>query len=68
MKEGCYELWSAAELVAMKFYQKGCHTFVLTCTTNLLMKGPLNRQPMIDLSRAVRFLRKHASGFHIQPG
>lgn len=56
-----------AEIVALEFYQKGYNTFVLTYTTNILMRVPLKLQPLKDLSRALRFIRKEASAFHIDP-
>lgn len=56
-----------AELVAIKFYHKGFNVFVCTYTTNTLMTEPLKTQPMQDLSRAIRFIRKNATEFHIDP-
>ncbi len=55
------------EIVAKKFYEKGYQTVVLTYTTNLLQMAPLGRQPMADLSRAIRLIRAHAEAFHIHP-
>ena len=49
-----------AEIVALEFYEKGYNTFVLTYTTNILQDCPLKKQPLWDLSRAVRCLRKNA--------
>ena len=56
-----------AEIVALEFYKKGYNTFVLTYTTNILMRVPLKLQPLKDLSRALRLIRKEASSFHIDP-
>lgn len=53
------------EIVAKKFYQMGYNAFVCTYTTNLLGITPLKMQPLRDISRAVRFIRKHAEEFHI---
>lgn len=53
------------EIVAKRFYEMGYQTFVLTYTTNLLMSAPLKEQPMKDLSRAIRYVRKHAEDFRI---
>lgn len=66
---GSYAYVSPAEgeIVAKEFYSKGYHTFVLTYTTNLLSAVPLKTQPMQDLSRAIRFIRKHSEDFHIHP-
>jgi len=55
------------ELVALKFYEKGYKTFVCSYTTNFLMMKPLKNQPMKDLSRSIRFLRKNADEFNINP-
>lgn len=55
------------ELVALKFYEKGYNAFVCTYTTNLLKMAPLKLQPLRDLSRAIRFVRKEAEQFHISP-
>lgn len=54
-----------AEIVAMKFYGKGYNVFVCTYTTNRLMSVPLKMQPMKDLSRAIRFVRKNSVSFDI---
>lgn len=56
-----------AEIVALEFYNKGYNTFVLTYTTNFLMREPLKFRPLKDLSRALRFIRKEASLFCINP-
>lgn len=59
---------SESELVAKKFYEMGCNTFVCTYTTNLLGNAPLKKQPMRDLSRAIRYIRKNADLYKINPG
>ena len=56
---------SEAELVAKKFYAKGYNTFVLSYTTDLLSMEPLRLQPLNDISRAVRYVRLHASDFSV---
>ncbi|MCM3160784.1 alpha/beta hydrolase [Metabacillus litoralis] len=53
------------ELVAKEFYHKGYNTFVMTYTTNLLKNTPSKIQPLMDLSKAVVFLRKSAEMFNI---
>lgn len=53
------------ELVALKFYEKGYQVFMLTYTTNFLQMAPLKDQPLKDLSRAVRFVRRRSEEFHI---
>lgn len=53
------------ELVAMEYYRMGLNVFVLTYTNDITMCVPLKKQPMSDLSRAVRLLRKHAAEYHL---
>lgn len=53
--------------VAEKFYDAGYNAFVLTYTVNPLSSCPLRLQPLQDISRAVRFIRKNAAGFHVDP-
>ena len=49
-----------AEIVAKSFYDRGMNAFVLTYTTDITMSVPLKKQPLNDISRAVRFIRKNA--------
>lgn len=63
----CFVAPSEAEPVAMEFYSSGYNAFVLTYTVNPLTQEPLRMQPLMDLSRAVRFVRKNADSFHINP-
>ena len=56
------------ELVAKRFNELGYSCFVMTYTTNQLMRVPVMDQAMKDLARAVRFVRKNASGYKIDPG
>lgn len=56
---------SEGEIVAKKFYEMGYQTAVVTYTTNLLQMVPLKMQPMKDLMRAIRFMRKHAEELHV---
>lgn len=56
------------EIVAEKFYEKGYQAFVLTYTVNPLGNAPLKEQPMRDLSRAIRYIRKSAGVFGIDAG
>jgi len=55
------------EIVANVFYEKGYQVFVLTYTTNYTYTAPLMRQPMHDLGRAIRMIRKDAPNFHVDP-
>lgn len=56
---------SEGELVALKFYEKGYQTFVLTYTINFLQSVPLKLQPLKDISRAVRYIRRNAETFGV---
>lgn len=53
------------ESVALTFYEMGYQVFVLTYTTNCTWRGTLGMQPLKDISRAVRYIRKHADAFHV---
>ncbi|MCR5129679.1 MAG: alpha/beta hydrolase [Lachnospiraceae bacterium] len=53
------------ELPAMEYYRMGMNVFVLTYTNDITMSVPLKRQPMEDLSRAVRLIRRNAEEYHI---
>lgn len=65
---GGYSAVSPAEgePVARRFYEKGYQAFVLTYTTNLLQNAPLKLQPLHDISRAVRYIRKEAGHLNVQ--
>ena len=49
------------ELPAMEFVNRGMNAFVLSYTTDITMSVPLKKQPLEDISRAVRFIRKKAA-------
>ena len=53
------------ELPAMEYYKMGMNVFVLTYTNDITMSVPLKRQPMEDISRAVRLIRRKADEYHI---
>jgi acetyl esterase/lipase len=53
------------EIVARDFVRRGYNAFVLTYTTNFLQSVPLGFQPMKDLSRAIRYIRKRAKEFNV---
>ncbi len=65
---GAYRYVSPAEghMVAEEFYRAGYNVFVLAYTANYL-DTPLNMQPLNDISRAVRIIRKHAEQCNIDP-
>lgn len=58
---------SEGEIVARSFYEKGWQCFVLTYSINMLDLCALNEQPLHDISRAVRFVRKNAARFFADP-
>lgn len=53
------------ELPAMEYYRMGLNVFVLTYTNDITMSVPLKKQPMEDLSRAVRLVRSRADEWHV---
>lgn len=55
------------ELVAKRFNELGYNCFVMTYTTNQLMREPVMDQAMKDLARAIRFVRKNADEYRIDP-
>lgn len=63
----CFVAPPEAEPVALSFYRAGYNAFVLTYTVNPLTLVPLHTQPLRDISRAVRYIRKNAGAFHIDP-
>ncbi|MCR5213151.1 MAG: alpha/beta hydrolase [Eubacterium sp.] len=54
------------EMIAEVFYNKGLNAFVLTYTTDITMSVPLKKQPLEDISRGVRFIRKHGAEYNIE--
>lgn len=54
------------EIVAKKFYEAGYQAFVLTYTTNMFQIAPLEKQPLKDISRAVRHIRGNAEKLRVQ--
>ena len=55
------------ELVAKRFNELGYNCFVMTYTTNQLCREPVMDQAMRDIARAVRFVRKNAAEYRIDP-
>lgn len=53
------------ELPALEYYRMGMNVFVLTYTNDITMSVPLKRQPMEDISRAVRLVRQKAEEYRI---
>ena len=64
---GGYEFVSPTEggIVAEKFNSLGYNAFVVTYTINMLKEKPLMDQPMRDLSRAIRLIRKNADEYGV---
>lgn len=58
---------SEAEYPARQFYDKGYNTFILTYTNNVTLDAPVKQQPLEDISRAVKYIRKNKELFHIDP-
>ena len=58
----CMVVPPEAEIVAKEFYDMGLNAFVLTYTTDITTAVPLKKQPLNDISRAVRVTRKYLSG------
>lgn len=54
------------EIVAKRFYEAGYQAFVLTYTINLFQLAPLKKQPLRDISRAVRYIRNFAECLRIK--
>lgn len=63
----CMVVPPEAEIVAKTFYEQGMNAFVLTYTTDITMCVPLKKQPLRDISRAVRLIRKNAEAYKINP-
>lgn len=53
------------EIVAKRFFEAGYQAFVLTYTTNMFDLAPLYKQPLADISRSVRCIRKFAADWHV---
>lgn len=63
----CMVVPPEAEIIAKTFYEKGMNAFVLTYTTDITMSVPLKKQPLMDISRAVRLIRKNSKEYKIDP-
>lgn len=63
----CFVAPGEGEPVADVFFEKGYQTFVIVYTTNPCFRGRLGYQPLNDLARAVRIVRKNAARWHIDP-
>lgn len=63
----CMVVPPEAEIVAKEFYNQGMNVFVLTYTTDITFSVPLKKQPLNDISRAVRIIRSRAAKWKINP-
>ena len=63
----CMVVPPEGEVVAKEFYRQGMNCAVLTYTTDITMSVPLQKQPLLDVSRAVRYIRKNAARFQADP-
>lgn len=63
----CMVVPPEGEVVAKEFYARGMNCFVLTYTSDITCSVPLKKQPLNDISRAVRYIRKNAERFAIDP-
>ena len=55
------------EIVAKRFNELGYNCFVMTYTTNQLMREPVMDQAMNDLARAIRLVRMNADKYRVDP-
>ena len=61
----CMVVPHEGELVANEFFRRGMNVFVLSYTTDITMSVPLKKQPLSDISRAVRYIRKNSKDFRV---
>ncbi len=63
----CMVCGHEGEVVAREFYKRGMNTVVLSYTSDITMSVPLKKQPLMDISRAMKVLRKNHEEYHIDP-
>lgn len=63
----CMVVPPEGEVVAKEFYGRGMNCAVLTYTTDITFSIPLMHQPLEDISRAVRYIRKNAADLKADP-
>lgn len=63
----CMVVPPEGEVVAKEFYDRGMNCAVLTYTTDITFAVPLLKQPLNDISRAVRYIRKNTSRLGADP-
>lgn len=63
----CMVVPPEGEVVAKEFFGRGMNCAVLTYTTDITFAVPLQKHPLNDISRAVRYIRKNASRIGTDP-
>lgn len=63
----CMVVPHEGECVAKTFYDMGMNVFVLTYTTDITFAVPLRKQPLKDVSRAIRVIRSNAKEYNVNP-
>ena len=61
----CMCVPTEGEIVAKSFYDRGMNAVVLTYTTDITMSVPLEKQPLYDIGRTVRLVRKNAEDWNL---
>lgn len=61
----CMVCGHEGEVVAREFFERGMNCAVLTYTSDITMSVPLMKQPLMDISRAVRVLRRNSEEWNI---
>ncbi len=64
---GAYLLCSEAEgdVVAEEFFNRGYNVGVLNYTINMIKTEPLKKQPLNDIGRAIRYIRKNSEKLNV---
>ncbi len=57
--------YTEGEIVAEVFYNKGYNVGVLTYTVNITRSEPLKKQPLKDIGRAIRYIRKNSDKLNV---
>ncbi len=57
--------YTESEVVAEVFFNKGYNVGVLAYTVNIVGKEPLKKQPLNDIARAIRYIRRNGDKFNL---
>ncbi len=57
--------YTEGEIVAEEFYKRGYNVGVLIYTVNITRSEPLKKQPLEDIGRAIRYIRKNERRLNI---